>query len=203
MSTTSSVFFAVLVLSGSAGIVAPTPPVPEQPTTGQILEELVATQNFERSVAEYVAVHRFLETMVPPLRVTTDVGEIQGAVRALGMRIQSARVSARQGDVITPEVARMFRRRIATCLTPEEWGAVFSDRARDEEGERVEPPPLRVNMEWPEGVPFEYVPPQLLQSLPALPKELQYRIVGRSLVLWDHHANLIVDFLPGAFVPTT
>jgi hypothetical protein len=203
MSTTPSVFFAVLLLSGGAGIMAQTPPVPEQSTTGQIVEELVATQNFERSVAGYVVLHRFLETIAPPLRVTTDVGEIQGAVRALGMRIQSARATARQGDVITPEVARMFRRRIATCLTPEEWKAVVADRARDEEGEPVESPPLRVNMEWPAGVPFDYVPPQLLQSLPTLPKELQYRIIGRSLVLWDHRANLIVDFLPAAFVPTT
>jgi hypothetical protein len=97
----------------------------------------------------------------------------------------------------------MFRRQIAACLTAEEWNAVFADRTRDDEGEPVDPPPLQVNMEWPANVPFDYVPPQLLQSLPALPKELQYRMIGRSLVLWDHHANLIVDFLPGAFVPTT
>ena len=203
MSTLQTVVCAVLVLSGSGGAAAQTPLVPEPSTTGQILEELVATQNFERSLSEYVVLHRFLETMVPPLRVTTDVGEIQGAVRALGMRIQSARATARQGDVITPEVARMFRRRIETCLTPEEWRAVFADRARDEEDRPLEPPPLHVNMTWPAGLPFDYVPPQLLQSLPTLPKELQYRIIGRSLVLWDHHANVIVDFLPGAFVPTT
>jgi hypothetical protein len=193
----------VLVLSGSIGIVAQTSPVPEPSTTVQLLEELVATQNFQRSVADYVVLHHMLETRVPPLRVTTDVGEIQRAVRALGLRIQSARASARQGDLITPEVARMFRRRIATCLTSEEWKAVFDDQTRDEEGEPVEPPPLVVNMEWPERVPFGFVPPQLLQSLPALPRELQYRIIGRSLVLWDHHANLVVDFLPGAFVPTS
>jgi hypothetical protein len=58
-------------------------------------------------------------------------------------------------------------------------------------------------MEWPEEVPFDYVPPSLLRALPTLPQELQYRIIGRSLVLWDHHANLIVDFLPGAFAPST
>jgi hypothetical protein len=203
VSTLQTVVCAVLVLSGSGSVAAQTPLVPEQSTTGQVLEELVATQNFERSVSEYVVLHRVLETMVPPLRVTTDVGEIQGAVRALGMRIQSARATARQGDVITPEMTRMFRRRIETCLTPEEWKAVFADRARDEEDRPLKPPPLYVNMEWPAGVPFDYVPPQLLQSLPTLPKELQYRIIGRSLVLWDHHANLIVDFLPGAFVPTT
>jgi hypothetical protein len=203
MSTTPSVLVAVLVLSGGAGVVAQTRPVPEPLTAGQLLDELAATQNFERSVTEYVTLHRFLETSVPPLRVTTDVAEIQGAVRALGIRIQSARATARQGDLITPEVARMFRRQIAACLTAEEWNAVFADRTRDDEGEPVDPPPLQVNMEWPANVPFDYVPPQLLQSLPALPKELQYRMIGRSLVLWDHHANLIVDFLPNAFVPTT
>jgi hypothetical protein len=194
----------MLVLFGSTAIVAQTSPVPEPSTTVDLLEELVATQNFQRSVADYVVLHRMLETRVPPLRVTTDVGEIQRAVRALGLRIQTARASARQGDLITPEVARMFRRRIATCLTPEEWKAVFDDQTRDEEDEPVQPlPPLVVNMEWPEGVPFGFVPPQLLQALPALPRELQYRIIGRSLVLWDHHANLIVDVLPGAFVPTS
>jgi hypothetical protein len=201
--TLRRILSVVLVLSGSTGIVAQTSPVREQSTTVQRLEELVATQNLQRSAADYVVLHRMLETRVPPLRVTTDVGEIQRAVRALGLRIQTARATARQGEVITPEVARMFRRRIATCLTPAEWKAVFDDQTRDEEGEPVEPPPLVVNMEWPERVPFGFVPPQLLQSLPALPGELQYRIIGRSLVLWDHHANLIVDFLPGAFVPTT
>jgi hypothetical protein len=203
MSTTPSLFFAVLVLSGNIAMDAQTPPALAQCPTEQALEEIAATQNFERSVAEYVVLHQFLETMVPPLRVTTDVGQIQGAVKALGLRIRAARVAARQGDVITPEVARVFRRRIATCMRPEEWQAVFADWARDEEGEPVEAPPLYVNMEWPVGVPFDFVPPQLLQSLPTLPVELQYRIIGTSLVLWDHHANLIVDFLPGAFVTTT
>jgi hypothetical protein len=196
-------FFAVLVLSGSVGLAAQTPPVLEQCPTGQDLEEIAATQNFERSVSEYVVLHQILEAMVPPLRVTPDIGQIQRAVKALGMRIRSARAAARQGDVITPDVAQMFRRRIAACLTPEEWQAVFDDWAGDEDGAPVEAPPLHVNMEWPAGVPFDFVPPQLLRSLPALPAELQYRIIGTSLVLWDHHANLIVDFLPGAFVPTT
>jgi hypothetical protein len=52
-------------------------------------------------------------------------------------------------------------------------------------------------------VPFGFVPPQMLAALPRLPAELQYRIIGNSLVLWDHHANLIVDFLPGAFIATS
>ena len=204
MSTTPGLLFVVLVLCGSASLVPQAPLGPDPPpVTGQFLEDLVATQNFQRSVAEYVVLHQLLEHEVPPVLVTPDIGQIQSAVRALRMRIQAARVTAQQGDMITAEVARMFRRRIATCLTPEQWKAVLADQAWDEEGEPVEPPPLYVNMEWPEQVPFDFVPPQLLQSLPKLPQGLQYRIIGRSLVLWDHHANLIVDFLPGAFVPTT
>jgi hypothetical protein len=35
----------------------------------------------------------------------------------------------------------------------------------------------------------------LLRKLPDLPPELEYRIVGRSLILRDVKANLIVDIL--------
>lgn len=37
--------------------------------------------------------------------------------------------------------------------------------------------------------------PCLIDALPALPSVLQYRIVGRDLVLIDVHASLIVDIL--------
>ena len=204
MSTTPGVLVAVLVLFGSGSMAPQAPSVPGPSfDIGQILEDASATHTFQRRVAEYVGLHQKLEREVPAVVVTPDVGEIFRAVRALGMRIQVARVMARQGDIMTPEVAQLFRRRIATCLRPEQWKSTFADRGRDEEGPPVEPPPLRVNMEWPDGVPFDYVPPPLLQSLPPLPQELQYRIIGPSLVLWDHHANLIVDFLPGAFAPTS
>ena len=40
--------------------------------------------------------------------------------------------------------------------------------------------------------------PTLLNRLPVLPKELTYRIIGRTLVLQDTKTNLIVDFIPKA-----
>jgi hypothetical protein len=42
-----------------------------------------------------------------------------------------------------------------------------------------------------------------LAALPKLPKELEYRFLGRDLVLWDLHAGLIVDFIPRALAETT
>src|SRR5207248_4892695 len=54
---------------------------------------------------------------------------------------------------------------------------------------------LQVNDSYPQGVPLQSTPPSLLLDLPKLPSELEYRIVGRDLVLRDVKANLIVDFI--------
>lgn len=42
------------------------------------------------------------------------------------------------------------------------------------------------------------MPPKLLLALPLLPEELEYLFVNRDLVLWDWHADLIIDVLPNA-----
>jgi hypothetical protein len=42
----------------------------------------------------------------------------------------------------------------------------------------------------------------VLNVLPALPPELQYRFLFRDLALIDVHANLIVDILPEALAAT-
>lgn len=94
----------------------------------------------------------------------------------------------------------MIRARIARALPPEEWDAILKEQAVDEDGRPVRIPVLRVNMEWPGAVPINFMPTRALSALPQLPPELQYRLIGRTLVLWDHHADLIIDFLPGAIV---
>lgn len=160
-----------------------------------ILQDNIATLAFEQSVGDYAALHRLLEVKLPALDVSTDMRVVHGAMDALAGRIQVARKDARQGDVFTPPVARMFRRRILMCLGPEDMEAVLAEHQQDE---AYVVPPLQANTIWPPQVPFNFMPPQLLAALPPLPPELQYRIIGRSLVLWDHHANLIVDFLQAA-----
>lgn len=204
MSTKRPTVLALLALLAGTGAMAQVPLQPPPDQTVPVLEELVATQAFEERVNQYVALHRVLERTVPRLRPTHDMRQIEAAMQALALRIRMVRANAQPGDLITPEVARMFRRRIATCLPADEWAAILSEQADEEEGVPAGPPPvLHVNKEWPEQVPFGFVPPQMLAALPRLPAELQYRIVGNALVLWDHHANLIVDFLPGAFIATS
>jgi len=55
---------------------------------------------------------------------------------------------------------------------------------------------LAVNGVYPTTAPLSTVPPSVLMALPTLPKELEYRFVGRNLILRDTVANLIVDFIP-------
>lgn len=196
--------FAVLFGGGGlAGMLAQAPTFPLRGQSAPIIDELVATQSFQRGVDEYVTVHRMLEDSLPPLRPTWNVAEVRETRQALAARIQIARANAKQGDIITLAVGRMFKRRIATCLSPEAWMSILAELEQNYEGTPVPAVTLRANMPWPEDVHYGFVPPQLLLALPPLPPELQYRIVGRSLVLWDDHADLIVDFLPGAFVSTT
>lgn len=60
---------------------------------------------------------------------------------------------------------------------------------------------LTVNMVYPPRLPLGTVPARLLRVLPDLPPELEYRIVGRNLLLRDAKANIVVDFIRDV-VPT-
>jgi len=57
---------------------------------------------------------------------------------------------------------------------------------------------LQVNQSYPERVALQSTPPTLLLNLPELPNGLEYRILGRELVLRDSDANIIVDYVPNA-----
>jgi hypothetical protein len=208
MAARRAAVLAIVAIAAGASVPAQIPQLPAPGQAEPVLQEIVAMQAFEERVTRYVLQHRLLEATVPPLQPTRDVRQIDMAVQALALRIRLARADARPGDLITPEAGLVFRRRIAACLTAAEWAAVLGENAaeveEEEEGVFAGPPVvLTVNMTWPEPVPFGFVPPQLLAVLPRLPDELQYRIVGNALVLWDHHANLIVDFLPEAFAALT
>jgi hypothetical protein len=53
-----------------------------------------------------------------------------------------------------------------------------------------------VNQRYPEDVPVSTVTASVLASLPPLPPILQYRFLGRHLILMDVGARLIADYLP-------
>jgi len=114
--------------------------------------------------------------------------------KVLGERIRDARSGAKQGEIFTPELTTYFRRKIAASLTgPHGNGVRASLRHADPVNVK-----LQVNQTYPENVPLQSTPPSLLLNLPSLPEGLEYRIVGRDLVLRDTEANIVVDFIPDA-----
>jgi hypothetical protein len=57
---------------------------------------------------------------------------------------------------------------------------------------------LQVGGRYPDEVPLSTMPPQVLAALPKVPEELEYRFIGRRLILLDVHAHLVVDYIDDA-----
>jgi hypothetical protein len=54
------------------------------------------------------------------------------------------------------------------------------------------------HLRFPTTSAMATMPAHLLEALPTLPKDLEYRFAGRTLILRDRDAALIIDFLPAA-----
>jgi len=127
-------------------------------------------------------------------RPTETPAKITTSRRELADKIRVARAGVQQGAIFTPEIADYVRRQIASTLAGPDGGKI---RASLQHAEPVNIT-LQVNESYPENVPLQSTPPSLLLNLPELPKGLEYRLVGRELVLRDVDANIIVDYVPNA-----
>lgn len=155
-----------------------------------------AIREFVKRVDAYVALHRQLERGLPPLTVTRDPAQILAASDALANAIIAARPGAKQGDLFTPEVTAAFRTDILQALGGAEIQHYLEELYEGEDFERLHAVIHGRNMQGlvPAGIPLP-----LLWTLPELPAEVEYRVIGRDLALWDHHASMVVDFIPHAF----
>ena len=155
-----------------------------------------ATQQFRQAVNAYVELHRRAERSLPPLQPTADWDQISRAVDARAAAIRAARPMAAPGDLFDPPVAASIRARIRAVLR--ERGIGSGELAADADEEtpgNAARPVVNGRFPWARGA---MMPPDVLQVLPPLPEELQYRIVDRDLVLIDMHADLVVDILSDA-----
>lgn len=125
---------------------------------------------------------------------TKSAKKIVETSEQLRSRIQQARDNARQGEIFTSAISAYFHKQLASVFRGPNGARVLASLRRSEPVQGR----LQVNQPYPEGVPLQSMPPSLLMKLPPLPKELEYRIVGRDLVLLDTAPNLVVDYLPNA-----
>lgn len=174
------------------------PSLPSVATAGQDPEESLVCM-FDAAVEDYVQLHRRMELLVPPQIITPDPSLLFMSRWALAAQIRRERPLAKQGDVFTPEVAAMYRRMVERSLRDAhiDMATFLTD-----DGMTL-PLEVRVNGDYPRGGPVATMPPTLLKVLPPLPPELQYRFVNQTLILWDVHAGLIVDFVSDIFRRTT
>ena len=153
-------------------------------------------QEFKQRIDKYMELHNRLEKKAPRLKSTEDPAKIKASQDALAALIRAERATAKPGEIFTPEIAKVFRR----LMNPEVKGpdGPETKKAIKDDAPPAGEVPMKVNARYPENAPLPTVPPNLLASLPQLPEDLEYRIVGRTLILRDVHANIIVDYLPKA-----
>jgi hypothetical protein len=187
----TSLAIAFIVLFSSAGTT-------QTPTTSQDLGTpdfrvqvwgyIVA--DFSARVWSYSELRSKLEKGLPPLTVTDDPAEIRRAVHALAQRIRVARAGAQEGEIFTPTISVEFRRVLLLEMSAKTWAAIMDDNPGEFSN--------RINGTYPEERPLSTVPPNVLAVLPRLPDEIQYRFVGRHLILLDTRARVILDRIPYA-----
>lgn len=159
------------------------------------LEERVL-RGFDVGINQYVRLHRRLERSLPPEHLFDDSEDMSLVTDALHAALVDARPQAREGAIFTPAVAHVLSARLERAITTlgrtpaEVWIAM-------NRGYMSGVPEIRVNERFP-AVRYARVWPALLEALPALPGELEYRVVDRDLVLVDVHADLVVDILKDA-----
>lgn len=159
--------------------------------------ETAAVAAFSQRVQDYALMHRRLEGPVPTPKVSEHMEEVKAAMDALAAKIKQEPGWVKQGRYFTPEIVPIMRR-----LIREGCGGDFASLlAIIKEENPVDVPLPPVGARWPREAAHSMIPPAVLCRLPVLPEELQYRFIGPHLLLWDIHADLIVDVLPDA-IPT-
>jgi hypothetical protein len=158
--------------------------------------QAAANLAFQNRLEKYLAIHKEAESKVPNLRETDDPQKIADREAALAKAIMTLRAGAQPGEIFAAEYQPYLIKIVQDDFSRRE--------AVDRKALVAELPPdmkVNVNTVYPTTLPLATFPAALLRKLPDLPPELEYRLVGRSLILRDVKANLIVDVIRGV-VPT-
>ena len=172
--------------------------LPRAAATGQdpgAEEKAAALRTFTEGVERYAALRARYEAPLPPFDARRDPWSLKLSRQFLASAIRTARHGAAPGEIFTPRVAALFRAAIADAVY-----AIDIEGLVDEELDAVDG---LVDLAVNEPVPawaLQDPPGTLLAQLPSLPPAIEYRLVGGALILWDAHAEILIDALPGALV---
>lgn len=191
MSIPNRIAAAAWILAVSSFLPAQSAP----PQKNSVNQASLAIHDFRNRVDAYVKLRKQVQATLPSPPSGSSAENVRQYQVTLAQRIRAERSQARPGDVFTPAISEIFRKLIATPFKSNQGKNI---RASMGHAEPVQDLKLQVNQEYPQTSPLQSTPPTLLLDLPDLPAELEYRIVGHELILFDSPANLIVDLLPDA-----
>jgi hypothetical protein len=167
------------------------PAAPQPKDVADSLREYKAVSRFLRAVDQYRVVHRVVGPLEPENLCLPD--EAYASVRSLAAIPLDERPAPKEGDIFLPDVADLFRYAIAWTLRHSEYYP--PDLLARLNAEDLTVPPIAVNRPLPWGAGRATFTWLLVAALPALPEDLEYRLVGRTLALVDVRANIVVDVL--------
>ena len=116
--------------------------------------------------------------------------------RTLAEAIQTTvRPMAQQGDLLSPSVARLIRQQLATASSGPKADIIRDEMEEQNEGLTSQATAVAVN----QMASAPRVPPVLVDLLPQLPQQVEFAFRGRTLILRDVDADVVVDFMLMAF----
>lgn len=196
---------AVLALvAGTSCNKLPTPrATSESPSTAPATKRVVgpltpadaqALATMNDRLEQYLDVRGKIERSLPKLPKEATPQQIDKNQRAIERLVREARATAKPGDIFTPEARPVIQRLLASVFGGPD-GKQLKASIMDENQAKPSAVKLVVNGRYPDTVPLATVPPQVLQTLPKLTEDLEYRFIGDSLILLDVRAHVIADFI--------
>lgn len=146
---------------------------------------------FQTAIARYLDLHNRLKNEVPSLTVTADAAEIARVSDMLAAAVQRARKNARRGDIFNDHIAQVITIRLREQLADVDVNK-FLIAITDEPTLSDRP---SIHKRYPLASSMATTPTRVLAVLPPLPDVLEYRFIGRALILRDRDAALIVDYI--------
>jgi hypothetical protein len=188
---TARVLIAILLAVAIAAVPGARAQQPEK----RVNPDARAIADFQEEIEEYLALRRKLASKMPDLPKEATPEQIDAHQRALGRAIQQARRADKVGDVFERDIRPVFRRLLHGVFSGPDGRKIRMAIMEENPGQVVK---LEVNGRYPDTIPLSNMPPQVLGALPPLPRELEYRFIGRTLILFDTVAHIIVDYITDA-----
>jgi hypothetical protein len=150
-----------------------------------------ATQaDFESRISKYYDLRNKLGAK--DTQQTDSAQAVRSRQQQLAAEVQKQRAAAKHEDIFSDKITELFKRQLKASYRGGNGARITTSLAHAEPMPKMQ---LQVNAAYPEHAPLQSTPPTILQNLPRLPKGLEYRFVGRDLILYDSATNLIVDYI--------